>query len=159
MREQGYRVAFATNEPGRWWLDDSEIPFMSTGQLPFTVNELRTRFNSASKSSFFGSSIDLFADIYLPSALPFYENLITRVERKRPDLMVIDINTYGAYTFIRLLFKEKKYANQEAQKWWINKSLNEFKKILLKFNIEIQIFKVSSYKDFFEKKLLNKENY
>ena len=49
------------------------------------------------------------------------------------------------------LFKEKKYANQEAQKWWINKSLNEFKKKLLKFNIEIQIFKVSSYKDFLKK--------
>ena len=57
------------------------------------------------------------------------------------------------------LFKEKKYAKQEAQKWWIYKSLNEFKKKLINFNIEIQIFKVNSYKDFFEDKLFNKENF
>ena len=48
---------------------------------------------------------------------------------------------------------------KKRKKWWINKSLDEFKKKLLKFNIEIQIFKVNSYKDFFEKKLLNKENF
>ncbi len=57
------------------------------------------------------------------------------------------------------LYKQKKYENQEAQKWWISKSLKEFRKKLSLLNIEIQIIKVESYKYFFDNILLKKKNF
>ena len=56
------------------------------------------------------------------------------------------------------LYKEKKFQKQEAQKWWISKSLKEFKNDLIKYNIKLEVIKTDSYKNFFEK-LLIKENF
>tara|TARA_Y100000816_G_C26101632_1_gene584049 strand:- start:1823 stop:3220 length:1398 start_codon:yes stop_codon:yes gene_type:complete len=56
------------------------------------------------------------------------------------------------------LFKKKKYENQEAQKWWVGKSLIEFKKRLSEYNINLEIVKTESYESFF-KKLFNKKDY
>ena len=56
------------------------------------------------------------------------------------------------------LYKEKKFKNQEAQKWWLNKSLIFFRETLAKYNISLQIIKTDSYKIFFEK-LLTKKDY
>ncbi len=56
------------------------------------------------------------------------------------------------------LYKKKKFKTQEAQKWWVYKSLEEFKKILDKYNINLEVIKIESYKDFFQK-LLNKNNF
>ena len=56
------------------------------------------------------------------------------------------------------LYKEKKFQKQEAQQWWISKSLNEFKNNLIKYNIKLEVIKTDSYKNFFEK-LLIKENF
>ena len=55
------------------------------------------------------------------------------------------------------LYKKSIYKNQEAQKWWLSKSLLNFKKILSEFNIELEIIKADSYKFFFDKLLSNKE--
>ncbi len=49
------------------------------------------------------------------------------------------------------LYKSKKFKFQEAQKWWISKSLEEFKKKLNNFNINLEIIQTESYKPFFEK--------
>ena len=49
------------------------------------------------------------------------------------------------------LFKKKKFLNQEAQQWWVYKSLKNFRKKLIFFNINLQIVKVESYKNFFDK--------
>ena len=49
------------------------------------------------------------------------------------------------------LYKKQKFQNQEAQKWWIYKSLEEFKKKLINFNINLEIIKTDNYKTFFEK--------
>jgi len=56
------------------------------------------------------------------------------------------------------LFKTKKFEKQEAQKWWIVKSLNDFEKRLSKYNINLEIIKTDSYKAFFDK-LFKKNNY
>ena len=54
------------------------------------------------------------------------------------------------------LFKKIKFDNQEAQKWWVSKSLKEFKKNLKNYNINLEIIKTDSYKSFFEKLFIKK---
>ena len=56
------------------------------------------------------------------------------------------------------LYKQNKYKNQEAQKWWLSKSLSNFKKELNILNINLQIIEVNSYKIFFDK-LIKKTNF
>ena len=56
------------------------------------------------------------------------------------------------------LYKKKKFDHQESQKWWVAKSLEEFKKKLLKYNINLEIVKTETYKSFFEK-LFKKKNF
>ena len=55
------------------------------------------------------------------------------------------------------LYKKSIYQNQEAQKWWLSKSLFNFQKKLSDLNINLEIIKVDSFKSFFEK-LLNKKD-
>ena len=57
------------------------------------------------------------------------------------------------------LYKKDKYLLQEAQTWWVSKSLKQFRKELRPYNIGIEIFEVNSYKNFFIKKLFNKKNF
>ncbi len=56
------------------------------------------------------------------------------------------------------LYKKDIFNKQEAQKWWLSKSLLNFKKELLKFNIGLEIIETESYQVFFEK-LLNKNDF
>ena len=56
------------------------------------------------------------------------------------------------------LYKKKKFDRQESQKWWVCKSLEEFKKQLSKYNINLEIIKVENYKSFFEQ-LFKKNNF
>lgn len=56
------------------------------------------------------------------------------------------------------LFKKKIFEKQEAQSWWIAKSLAEFKRKLEDYNINLEIIKVDSYKFFFQK-LFNQNNF
>ena len=51
------------------------------------------------------------------------------------------------------LYKKLSYKNQEAQKWWLSKSLINFQKDLNKLNISLEIIDTASFKDFFEKLL------
>ena len=53
------------------------------------------------------------------------------------------------------LYKERKFKHIEAQKWWVAKSLDEFKKKLSTYNVKLEILKVESYKLFFQKLLKN----
>ena len=56
------------------------------------------------------------------------------------------------------LYKKQKFDHQEAQKWWVSKSLEEFRKKLDKYNISLEIIKTDSYKTFFGK-LFGKKNF
>ena len=51
------------------------------------------------------------------------------------------------------LYKKLNYNNQEAQKWWLSKSLFNFQKKLKNFNIILEIIKTDSFKTFFDKLL------
>ena len=54
------------------------------------------------------------------------------------------------------LYKKSVYQNQEAQKWWLSKSLLNFKNKLNNFNVSLEIIKTDSYKIFFEKLFIKK---
>ena len=46
------------------------------------------------------------------------------------------------------LYKNSTYKNQEAQKWWLSKSLINFQKKLNEYNISLEILKAESFKSF-----------
>ena len=48
------------------------------------------------------------------------------------------------------LYKKEIYKNQEAQKWWLSKSLLNFKK-LEDLNINLEIIETDSFHSFFER--------
>ncbi len=54
------------------------------------------------------------------------------------------------------LYKELIFNQQEAQKWWVSKSLFNFQKKLSDLNINLEIIKTDSFKSFFEKLLKKK---
>ena len=56
------------------------------------------------------------------------------------------------------LYKIKQLEKQQAQKWWISKSLKNFKNKLDKLNIKLEIIKTDTYKSFFDK-LFTKKNF
>ena len=55
------------------------------------------------------------------------------------------------------LYKKSIFQNQEAQKWWLSKSLSNYKKKLSNFNINLEIIKANSFKLFFDE-LFKKKN-
>tara|TARA_B110000211_G_scaffold120548_1_gene139332 strand:+ start:95 stop:1498 length:1404 start_codon:yes stop_codon:yes gene_type:complete len=55
------------------------------------------------------------------------------------------------------LYKKSTYNKQEAQKWWLSKSLYNFQKKLNNFNINLEIIRAESFKVFFDKLLIKKE--
>ena len=48
-------------------------------------------------------------------------------------------------------YKEKKFIDKKGQKWWVYKSLKNFKKDLDDYNITLQVIKTDTYKSFIEK--------
>ena len=55
------------------------------------------------------------------------------------------------------LYKKEIYKNQEAQKWWLSKSLLNFQKKLNNFNIALEVVEVNSFKIFFDKLIKKKD--
>jgi len=55
------------------------------------------------------------------------------------------------------LYKKQKFKDQEAQQWWLNKSLTHFKEKLNNYNISLQIIETESYKSFFNNLLKKKD--
>ena len=47
------------------------------------------------------------------------------------------------------LYKKSIYDNQEAQKWWLSKSLFNFQKKLNEFKLKFEKIKTKSFKNFF----------
>ncbi len=56
------------------------------------------------------------------------------------------------------LFKGEEFKKQEAQKWWLSKSLLNFKKKLKNLNINLEIVETNSFKNFFDK-LIKKRDF
>jgi len=55
------------------------------------------------------------------------------------------------------LYKNSTYKNQEAQKWWLSKSLINFRKKLNEYNISLEILKTDSFQSFFNKLVKKKD--
>ena len=78
--------------------------------------------------------------------------------RIRKNHALIEATNNHNHVVAFFLFKKKKFQNQEAQKWWVSKSLTDFKKKLHEYNISLEIVKTDNYKNFFQK-LFNKKNF
>ena len=68
---------------------------------------------------------------------------------KNDGLIEATINHEQVVVFY--LYKKLTYKYQEAQKWWLSKSLTYFRKNLKKFNINLEIIETESFKISFEK--------
>ena len=55
------------------------------------------------------------------------------------------------------LYKEETYKEQEAQKWWLSQSLENFRKKLNTLNINLEIIEINSFKFFFDKLVKKKD--
>ena len=64
---------------------------------------------------------------------------------------LIEATTNHDQVVVFYLYKKLTYKYQEAQKWWLSKSLLNFRKDLEKFNINLEIIETESFKIFFEK--------
>ena len=71
---------------------------------------------------------------------------------------LIEATTNHDQVIVFYLYKKNSYKQQEAQKWWLSKSLYNFKKQLNYFNISLEIVETDSFKIFFDK-LLKKKNF
>ena len=76
--------------------------------------------------------------------------------RIKKNLALIEASKNHQHVVAFYLFHKDKYDDQQAQKWWISKSLKEFKKKLDGYNINLQILLVKNYKSFFDKLFINK---
>ncbi len=78
--------------------------------------------------------------------------------RFKKNHALIEATKNHDHVIVFFLYKIKKFENQEAQKWWVSKSLSEFKKKLNEYNISLETIKTDTYESFF-KTLLNKKNF
>ena len=78
--------------------------------------------------------------------------------RLKRNLALIEATIKHEEVVAFYLYKSSKFENQEAQKWWISKSLKIFREQLSKYNINLQIISTKTYKSFFEN-LFNKNNF
>ena len=78
--------------------------------------------------------------------------------RLQKNLALIEATKNHDQVVAFFLFKRKKFEDQEAQKWWVSKSLQEFKTKLSEYNISLEVIETETYKSFFEN-LFKKKNF
>ena len=69
---------------------------------------------------------------------------------------LIEATTNHDEVVVFYLYKKDAYKDQEAQKWWLSKSLLNFKKQLNNLNINLEIIETNSFKIFFDKLIKKK---
>ncbi len=70
---------------------------------------------------------------------------------------LIEATTNHDQVVVFYLYKQETYKEQEAQKWWLSKSLLNFRKKLNNLNISLEIIETSSFKIFFDKLVKKKD--
>ena len=75
---------------------------------------------------------------------------------KRNNALAKDATKNHDNVVVFYLYKSNKFKFKEAQKWWISKSLEEFKKKLNNFNINLEIIQTENYKPFLKNFSLEK---
>ena len=78
--------------------------------------------------------------------------------RLKKNLALSEVTNKHEEVVAFYLYKKNQLDNQTAQKWWIGKSLIEFKNKLSVYNINLEIIKIETYKSFFEN-LFKKKNF
>ena len=78
--------------------------------------------------------------------------------RLQKNLALVEATKNHDQVVAFFLYKRKKFEDQEAQKWWVSKSLQEFKNKLSEYNISLEVIETETYKSFFEK-LFKKKNF
>ena len=63
---------------------------------------------------------------------------------------LIEATTKHNQVVVFYLYKKDIYNDQEAQKWWLSRSLSNFKKKLNELNISLEIVETQSFKIFFD---------
>ena len=62
--------------------------------------------------------------------------------RLKKNLGLIEATKRHEKVVVFYLYKKKTFENQEAQKWWVSKSLTDFKKKLNEYNISLEIIHI-----------------
>ena len=70
---------------------------------------------------------------------------------------LIEATRNHEHVVVFYLYKKLAYEHQEAQKWWLSKSLLNFQKNLSDLNINLEIIETESFKVFFENLLKKKD--
>ena len=71
---------------------------------------------------------------------------------------LIEATTNHDQVVVFYLYKHDAFKVKEAQKWWLSKSLSNFRKKLNNLNVNLEIVETDSYKIFFDK-LINKKDF
>ena len=77
--------------------------------------------------------------------------------RFKKNYKLIEAKTNHDQVVVFYLYKKDIYKNQEAQKWWLSRSLFNFQKKLNDLNITLQIIETNSFKNFFDKLIKKKD--
>ena len=70
---------------------------------------------------------------------------------------LIEATTNHNQVVVFYLYKKDIYSDQEAQKWWLSRSLSNFKKKLNELNISLEIVETHSFKVFFDSLIKKKD--
>ena len=70
---------------------------------------------------------------------------------------LIEATTNHDQVVVFYLYKNDNYKAKEAQKWWLSRSLFNFKKKLNDFNIALEIVETNSFKIFFDELIKRKD--
>ena len=73
------------------------------------------------------------------------------------NLGLIEATTKHNQVVVFYLYKKDIFDNQEGQKWWLSKSLSNFKKKLNELNITLEIVETNSFKIFFDDLIKKKD--
>ena len=70
---------------------------------------------------------------------------------------LIEATNHHDQVVVFYLYKQDTFKNQEAQKWWLSKSLLNFRKKLNSLNITLEIIEIKSFRFFFDKLIKKKD--
>ena len=70
---------------------------------------------------------------------------------------LVEATTNHEQVVVFYLYKKDNYKNQEAQKWWLSRSLLNFRIKLSTLNINLEIIETDSFKFFFDKLVKKKD--
>ena len=70
---------------------------------------------------------------------------------------LIEATTNHDHVVVFYIYKQETFKDQEAQKWWLSKSLLNFRKKLNDLNITLEIIEAKSFQIFFDKLIKKKD--